>query len=191
MDALSPPSHDPQVVARLNEDAKIAADPSKDIPIGALGSGSDYSAFIEHLGVPAVDVGYGSEGENGGIYHSRYDTWEHFSRFEDPGFVYEAVLAKTVGRMVLRSADSDLPIQRTENFARTVETYLKEVKKLAGDKREAAETQAAMLKDHVFALAADPTKSSGRSHRAEAGAADRFRTARRRGDGVESQHQSL
>jgi N-acetylated-alpha-linked acidic dipeptidase len=63
--------------------------------------------------------------------------------------------------MVLRAADSDLPIQRTANFASTVETYLKEVKKLADSKREAAETQAGLLKDKVFALTADPTKSSG------------------------------
>ncbi len=61
----------------------------------------------------------------------------------------------------MRAADSDLPIQRTENFARTVETYVKEVKKLADNKREAAETQAGLLKDNVYRLAADPTKSSG------------------------------
>ena len=161
MEALSPSSHDPEVVARLKEQAKLAADPSKDFPIGALGSGSDYSAFIEHLGIPALNVAYGDEGKNGGIYHSRYDTWEHYTRFEDPGFVYEATLAKTVGRMVLRASGSDLPIQHTANFASTVETYVKEVKKLADTKREAAETQAGMLKDRVFALTADPTKSSG------------------------------
>jgi N-acetylated-alpha-linked acidic dipeptidase len=161
MEALSPSSHDPSVVARLKEDAKLAADPSKDFPIGALGSGSDYSAFLEHLGVPALNVAYGDEGENGGIYHSRYDTWEHFTRFEDPGFVYEAALAKTVGRLVMRAANSDLPVQRTENFANTVESYLKEVKKLADKKREDAETQAGLLKDRVFALTADPQKSSG------------------------------
>ena len=146
---------------RLKEEAKQAADPSKDFPIGALGSGSDYSAFIEHLGVPALNVGFGDEGETGGIYHSRYDTWEHYTRFADPGFLYEAALAKTVGRMVMRAADSDLPIQRTQNFASTVESYVKEVKKLADNKREAAETQAGLLKDNAFQLAADPTKSSG------------------------------
>jgi N-acetylated-alpha-linked acidic dipeptidase len=161
MEALSPTSHDPQVVSRLKDDAKLAADPSKDFPIGALGSGSDYSTFIEHLGVPALNVGYGSEGENGGIYHSRYDTWEHYTRFEDPGFVYEATLAKTIGRMVMRAADSDLPIQHTANFASTVESYAKEVKKLADNKREAADTQGKMLNDRVFTLTADPTKSSG------------------------------
>jgi len=160
-EALSPSSHDPSVVARLKDQAKTAADPSKDFPIDALGSGSDYSAFLEHLGVPALNVAYGDEGENGGIYHSRYDTWEHFSRFEDPGFVYEAVLAKTVGRMVLRASGSDLPIQHAENFAATMGTYVSELKKLADTKREAAETQGKMLADHVFEITADPTKSHG------------------------------
>jgi N-acetylated-alpha-linked acidic dipeptidase len=161
MEALSPSSHDPQAVARLKDQAKLAADPSKDFPIGALGSGSDYSAFLEHLGVPAIDVAYGGEGENGGIYHSRYDTWEHYMRFEDPGFLYEATLAKTVGRMVLRLSSSDLPVQRATNFASTIDVYVKELKKLADNRREAAETQAGLLKDKVFALTADPTKSSG------------------------------
>ena len=161
MDALSPSSTDAEAVARLTEQAKVAADPSRDFPIGPLGSGSDYSAFIEHLGIPALNVAYGDEGKNGGIYHSRYDTWEHYTRFEDPGFAYEAALAKTVGHMVLRISGSDLPIQHTSNFASTVDTYVKEVKKLADTKREAAEKQAAMLKDRIFALSADPTKSSG------------------------------
>ncbi|MBV8976598.1 MAG: M28 family peptidase [Alphaproteobacteria bacterium] len=158
-DALA--SRDPENAARLKEDAKRAADPSKDFPIGALGSGSDYSAFIEHLGLPALNVEYGQEGNNGGVYHSRYDTYEHFTRFGDPGFVYNVVLAKTIGRMVLRAADSDLPLARPTNFADTVESYVKEVKKLADDKRQAAEIQDKMLADHAFHLAADPTKSSG------------------------------
>jgi N-acetylated-alpha-linked acidic dipeptidase len=161
VDAINPPSHDPEVVARLKGEAKIAADPSKDFPIGALGSGSDYSAFIEHLGVPALNVAFGDEGASGGVYHSRYDTFEHFSRFGDPAFVYEAVLAKTVGRMVIRAADSDLPIQQAGDFADTVATYATEVKKLAADKREAADIQAKMLTDRSFQLTADPTKSSG------------------------------
>jgi N-acetylated-alpha-linked acidic dipeptidase len=159
--ALSGGGHDPAVAARLKEQAKQAADPAKDFPIDPLGSGSDYSAFIEHLGVPALNVGFGDEGENGGIYHSRYDTFEHFSRFEDPGFVYEAVLAKTVGRMVLRAAASDLPLQRAENFAATMGGYVTELKKLADNKREAAETLNKMLADRSFELSADPTKTSG------------------------------
>ncbi|MEA2946822.1 MAG: hypothetical protein QOI40_2152 [Alphaproteobacteria bacterium] len=160
-EAASGGGPDPAVAARLTEQAKTAADPAKDFPIDALGSGSDYSAFIEHLGVPSLDVAYGDEGENDGIYHSRYDTWEHYTRFEDPGFVYEAVLAKTVGRMVLRAADSDLPIQRAWNFAATMCGYVSELKKLADNKREAAEIQAKLLTDRSFQLSADPARSSG------------------------------
>ncbi|HEX3675083.1 MAG TPA: M28 family peptidase [Rhizomicrobium sp.] len=160
-EALSPSSHDPATVARIKADAKIAADPTKDIPIEALGSGSDYSAFLEHLGVPSLNVEYGDEGSSGGVYHSRYDTFEHYDRFGDPGFVYEAVLAKTVGRMILRAADSDLPIAAPGDFAETIASYVTELKKLADDKREAQQVQAKLLADNVFALRADPTKSSG------------------------------
>jgi N-acetylated-alpha-linked acidic dipeptidase len=139
----------------------MAADPDRDAPIEALGSGSDYSSFLQHLGVPALDVRFDNEGDSSGVYHSRYDTFEHHSRFVDPGFVYDALLAKTIGRLVLRVADADLPVQRAGDFADEVSLYRTEVEKLASDKRGAAEVQAGMLRDRSFALAADPTKSSG------------------------------
>ncbi len=142
-------------------DAKAAADPGRDTPMGALGSGSDYSSFLQHLGVPALDLGYGQEGSSAGVYHSAYDTFEHHSRFVDPGFVYDALLARTVARLALRFADTDLPLQRAGDFADTVTGYLDEVKKLEEDKRRQAETQAALLHDEAFQLTADPTKSSG------------------------------
>ncbi len=151
----------PDAKEHLKAEAKIAADPNKDFPIEALGSGSDYSAFLQHLGVPALDLGFGDEGQSGGVYHSRYDTFEHHSRFVDPGFVYDALLARTAGRMVLRVADADVPVQSAGAFADTVADYLDEVKKLADSKREEAETQAKLLRDRSFQLAADPTKSSG------------------------------
>jgi N-acetylated-alpha-linked acidic dipeptidase len=142
-------------------EAKIAADASKDIPIEALGSGSDFSAYLQHLGLAALDFGYGGEGSGNGVYHSRYDTFEHHSRFVDPGFVYDALLAKTIGHVVLRLAAADLPPQQAGDFADTVALYVGEVKKLAGDRRDVADGQAKLLADHVFALTADPTKSSG------------------------------
>jgi len=141
--------------------AKMAADADRDVPIEALGSGSDYSSFLQHLGVPALDVRFDNEGDSSGVYHSRYDTFEHHSRFVDPGFVYDALLAKTVGRLVLRTADSDLPVQRAGDFADQISLYLTEIKKLADDKREAAQMQAKLLGDRAFALAADPTKPNG------------------------------
>jgi N-acetylated-alpha-linked acidic dipeptidase len=141
-------------------DAKAAIDPSKDFPLQALGSGSDYSAFLEHLGLPTLDIGFEEEGSSGGVYHSRYDTFEHFERFGDPGLVYTALLAKTVGRLVLRAADADLPLQQAGDFADTVSGYLEQVKKLETDKRNAALVQSKMLAGDAFRLAADPTKTS-------------------------------
>jgi N-acetylated-alpha-linked acidic dipeptidase len=142
-------------------EAKIAIDPGMDFPLEALGSGSDYSAFLEHLGVPALNIEFGDEGSNGGVYHSRYDTFEHFERFGDPGLVYTALLAKTVGHLVLRAAEADVPIQQAGDFAAAVSRYLEQVKKLEKDKRDAADMQAKMLVAHAFQLDADPTKSSG------------------------------
>ena len=95
-----------------------------------------------------LDVGFYEEGHSSGVYHSRYDTFEHHSRFVDPGFVYDAMLAKTVGRIVLRVADADLPVQNASAFADAVSDYLDQVKKLADDEREEAETQAKLLHDH-------------------------------------------
>ena len=151
----------PTATEHTRTEAKIAADPDKDFPIEALGSGSDFSAFLDYLGVPVLDVGFYEEGHSSGVYHSRYDTFEHHSRFVDPGFVYDAMLAKTVGRIVLRVADADLPAQNASAFANAVSDYLDQVKKLANDEREEAGIQAKLLHDHAFQLAADPTKSSG------------------------------
>ena len=139
--------------------AKVAAD-GRDMPIGALGSGSDYSAFLEHLGVASIDIGYGGEGESGGVYHSDYDDFAHHSRFVDPGFTYAEVLAKTAGRLMLRTADADLPVNRYDDFADQIGLYLDEVKKLAKAKKEKAETQAKLLAGNLYKLSDDPTKPS-------------------------------
>jgi N-acetylated-alpha-linked acidic dipeptidase len=152
---------EPDAKQHVKDEAKIAAEPDKDFPIEALGSGSDFSSFIDHLGVPSLDIAFGEEGDSRGVYHSRYDTFEHHSRFVDPGFVYDALLAKTAGRLMLRVADADLPVQRTSDLAEAVSDYLEEVEKLADDERDQAETQAGLLTDRAFQLAADPTKSSG------------------------------
>ncbi len=141
--------------------AAIAADPKQDMPIEALGSGSDYSAFLQHLGIAALDVSYGGESPMAGVYHSAYDSYTHYTRFVDPGFSYGALLAKTIGRLVLRLADAELPAQRYTDAAETIGRYLDEVKKLADTRRETASTQAQLLKSDLYRLADDPTKSRG------------------------------
>ena len=147
----------PDATPRQVADAKLAAG-QHDFPIAALGSGSDFSSFLQHLGLPALDLGYTGEGEFSGVYHSAYDTFEHHSRFVDPGFVYDALLASTVARLVLRVADEPLPQQRASDLAETITGYVAEVKELAGTERRAADARAAMLRDHAYQLAADPTR---------------------------------
>lgn len=156
---LAVAANDPGASEQAKTLGKVAADPSKDLLIAPLGSGSDYSTFLQHLGIASIDVGYGGEGESGGVYHSLYDDYEHHSRFVDPGFAYDATLARTVGRMVIRLADADLPVQRYGDFADTVGRYLDEVKKLADSKRDEAAAQAKLLASNAYALAADPTES--------------------------------
>ncbi len=138
--------------------ARQAADPAKDMPIDALGSGSDYTPFLQHLGVATIDFGYGGEGNSNGVYHSRYDTFEHHSKFVDPGFVYDAMLAKTVGRAVILATDADLPIQHAGNFADASAQYVTELKGLADEQRRMAEARLTLLTARAYERAADPTK---------------------------------
>jgi len=144
----------------LKARAKIARD-GGDLPAGDLGSGSDYTPFVQHLGIASINLGYAGEGESGGVYHSAYDTFEHFSRFSDPGFVYSVVLAKTVGRLVLRAADADLAPFQFSDLAATVAGETEELKKLVTTEREHAQAVDRLLDRNAFALADDPTISSG------------------------------
>ena len=146
---------------RAKAQGKIADDPAHDLPIGPLGSGSDYSTFIGHLGVASLNLGFDGEGDASGVYHSAYDTWEHHSRFVDPGFAYAGALAKVGGRLVMRMADADLPPQRYGNFAETVAGYNGELKKLADGKREVAAAQAKLIASDAYRLADDPTRTNG------------------------------
>jgi N-acetylated-alpha-linked acidic dipeptidase len=140
--------------------ARAAADPARAVPLTALGSGSDYSVFLQHLGIATLDFSFGGEGEPvAGVYHSRYDTYEHFTRFVDPGLIYARVLAQMAGHVVLAAADSDLPLQQTSDFATSMAQYADEVKHLANARRELAGKQNALLASNAFALASDPQKS--------------------------------
>jgi len=144
---------DPDLIARAAH--------GSDLRVGALGSGSDYSTYLQHLGLPAINLGYGGEDESGGVYHSAYDTFHHMTTFDDPGLKYGAVLSKTTGRLVLRVADADTPPQRFGDFADTVSGYLKEVEKLAADRREEDRNREQLLATGAFRLASDPLKAVG------------------------------
>jgi N-acetylated-alpha-linked acidic dipeptidase len=129
-----------------------------DLPIQALGSGSDFTPFLQHLGIPALSIEYGGEDDDRGIYHSAFDSFDHYARFGDPNFAYGVLEAETVGHVVLRIADADvLPLQLT-GFADTIGRYVQEVHKLADDERTHAQALASLANDNAFTLAADPTR---------------------------------
>ena len=129
-----------------------------DLRIAALGSGSDYTPFLQHLGISTLNLGYGGEGEADGVYHSIYDSFDHYTRFVDPTFDYGVALAKTAGRAVLRFADADYLPLTFSNFAETVGRYVGEVMKLASDERETILEKNRRISDKTFESAADPTK---------------------------------
>jgi N-acetylated-alpha-linked acidic dipeptidase len=126
--------------------------------ISALGSGSDYSPFLQHLGIAALNLGYGGEG-SGGEYHTAFDSFDHYSKWKDPGFEYCATLAKTGARLTTRLADADvLPFDFTKT-ADTLSRYVDEVIALADKERKAVEIHNRMVEQGLFQLSADPTET--------------------------------
>jgi N-acetylated-alpha-linked acidic dipeptidase len=147
--------------------ARIAAR-GVDLPIGALGSGSDYTPFLQHLGITTLSIEYRGEDDDAGIYHSTYDSFEHYVRFGDPSFAYGVVEAQTVGHTVMRIADAEvLPLQFGE-FAATIGDYVEQLHKLVDDKRAHAAELAPLLDQKAFELATDPSRAVAAPLREEA-----------------------
>jgi N-acetylated-alpha-linked acidic dipeptidase len=130
-----------------------------DLRISALGSGSDYTVFVDHLGVASLNIGYGGE-DSAGQYHSIYDDFYFYTHFEDTDFAYGKALAQTGGTMMMRLADSDiLPFQFT-NFAETIHGYVGEVKKLSTDQRAEIKEKNSEIEEGVYDAMADPKKKT-------------------------------
>jgi N-acetylated-alpha-linked acidic dipeptidase len=128
-----------------------------DLRIPALGSGSDYTAFLQHDGVASLNIGFGGE-DNGGIYHSIYDDFYWFTHFSDTDFVYGRALAQTGGTAVMRLADAELLPFEFGNFADTVQTYLKELKTLAVKAQDEIRERNREIEEGVFKATNDPKK---------------------------------
>ena len=130
-----------------------------DLRIPALGSGSDYTVFVDHLGIASLNLGYGGEDQGGGQYHSIYDDFYYYTHFQDTTFNYERALAQTAGTMVMRMADADvLPFQFSD-LADTVHMYVNQLKKLADQKREEARERNREINDGVYQALYDPKKT--------------------------------
>lgn len=92
-----------------------------DAPVGDLGSGSDYSVFIQHLGIPSTDV---SSSGPYGVYHSAFDNFSWFKRFADPDFAYEQQMARIFGLEIVRMADADVLPYDYEEYAKEIKAYI-------------------------------------------------------------------
>lgn len=134
---------------------RTEANSRADLRIGALGSGSDYTPFLQHLGIASMNIGFGGE-DGGGSYHSIYDSFDHYTRFNDPGFAYGIALAKVCGHAVLRLANADtLPFEFT-NFADTVGNYANEVTKLADTMRDETRSMNQMISSGMWQTVQNP-----------------------------------
>jgi N-acetylated-alpha-linked acidic dipeptidase len=136
-----------------------AVEAGGEVPLGPLGSGSDYTPFVQHLGIASINMGYGGEDDENGIYHSTYDSFDHFIRFGDPKFAYEVALAQTAGRLMLRTAEAEVLPMRFGDLADTVARYVSEVSKLTGAEREKSAKLTKLIDDGAFKLAADPNET--------------------------------
>ena len=143
--------------AKSDEDRKKIRDRA-DLRMGALGSGTDYTTFVDHLGVASLNLGYGGEDQDAGIYHSIYDDFYWYTHFSDTSFVYGRALSQTVGTAVMRLADADLlPFDFTD-FSDTMQLYLTQLKKLAQDKRSEAVERDRELDEGLFHAINDPRR---------------------------------
>jgi N-acetylated-alpha-linked acidic dipeptidase len=127
----------------------------EDLRIGALGSGSDYSSFIDHLGVASLNYGYGGE-DDGGIYHSIYDDFYWFTHFSDTSFVYGRALAQAAGISVLRLANADLLPFAFTNLGETVQGYVKDLQSLRDRRSEQIVERNRQIEEGLFKFTSDP-----------------------------------
>ncbi len=143
-----------QIINAPSVKAKKDAMAKKDFDLSALGSGSDYSSFLQHLGVPALNLGFGGE-DAGGEYHSIYDSYDNYRRFKDPSFEYGVALAKTAGHAALRMTDAEILPFDFRSLYKTINTYITELMKTTDEMRENIKTENEIIQNKDYVLAAD------------------------------------
>ena len=132
---------------------------SKEFKFSALGSGSDFTPFYQHLGIASMNIGFGGE-SSGGVGHSIYDTFEYFTRFVDPKFEYGIALAKTGGRIMLRMANIEILPFDFDRFSELLNKYVKEIVDLDKRNHQNVEKENHLIKNGYYKLASDPTKKT-------------------------------
>ena len=159
---------------RLQANLKINAESDQekkdaeraDIRLDPMGSGSDYTPFLQHLGIASANLGFGGEAD-GGSYHTLYDTYEHHTTWNDPGLIYGETLPKVTGRATLRLANAQrLPFEFL-GLADNIALYVSELEELADTMREATAKNSELIDSGAYAAALDPNKSLGAPARHE------------------------
>ena len=157
MDPVQDVSLQERIRARLrvseNKDAE-----REDLRIYPMGSGSDYTAFIHHAGVPVLNLGFGGE-SSGGSYHSIFDSYNHYKRFNDGNYVYGTTLAKVNARLVLRLSEADILPFRFVNMAENIGSFIESNKKLAEAVEKKTENRNKLLDKKAFTIAGNPKKT--------------------------------
>jgi len=131
-------------------------------PVGALGSGSDYTAFLDHIGVASLDMGLNGPGGDGS-YHSTYDNPTWFKKYIDPQFKYSVLATELTGVALLRLADAEVLPFDYETYGNQISEYVNEIE------QQAAKASADGAKQIDFAglkAAADNLAKAGAAARA-------------------------
>jgi len=138
--------------------AKRAKEAGGAYRLSALGSGSDYSGFFQHLGIASFNIGFGAEARHGS-YHTNYDSHHLFSTFLDPGNVYGATLPKVTGRVTLRLAEADILPFEMGRFSATVTGYMDDLKSATDKMRNATKAENKRIADGLYKLADNPSET--------------------------------
>lgn len=144
-------------IVRGSSEARRELRQRSDLQIDALGSGSDYTPFLQHLGIASLDIRFSGE-NGGGSYHSIYDSFDHYTRFGDPSFDYGIALAKTAGRAVLRLADADVVPFEFSALSDTLGRYVSEVARLADSMRDETEEKNRQIQEGSLQAFFDPSE---------------------------------
>jgi N-acetylated-alpha-linked acidic dipeptidase len=128
-----------------------------DFAVDPMGAGSDYTAFYHHLGIASLNLGFGGE-DDGGIYHSIYDSFHWYTRFSDTAFVYGRALAQTAGTVVLRLANAELLPFEFTRVSERVKTNLGELQELLKTTRDSIAEQNRQVEESTFVAINDPRR---------------------------------
>jgi N-acetylated-alpha-linked acidic dipeptidase len=152
-------SRETQPEAELTDATAGTDTPIAEARIGALGSGSDYTPFLQHLGVPSTDMGFNGDY---GVYHSAYDSFHWMSRFGDPTFEYHVAAAQVWGTLAMRLADAEgLPLDYT-SYASEIHDFFRESVRTAKSRNLAAAFDERSMNEAIDDFAAEAVRAEKR-----------------------------